>query len=61
LEQSETDEARRNIVVIGASAGGVEALSILCKKLPEHLEEISSILVYGEVGAREIEGGGGFS
>jgi two-component system chemotaxis response regulator CheB len=46
LEQSKTGEARRNIVVIGASAGGVEALSALFRKLPEHLEAAVFVVLH---------------
>src|ERR1051325_9011889 len=43
---------KRNTIVVGASAGGVEALTGLIKKLPKHLD--ATVFVVMHVGAESI-------
>ncbi len=44
---------KRNIIVIGTSAGGVEALSELSKRLPENLD--ASVFVVLHIGDESLK------
>src|SRR5215468_2303961 len=43
---------KRNIIVVGASAGGVEALCVLFEKLSEHLD--AAVFVVMHIGADSV-------